>query len=188
MPGSNDVERDDERPQQAGDDPGRSIIIPGEEDPDQVRKERDEYLAAAQRARADYLNLQRRMEAQFADVRRDAIAGMALEVLAVLDDLERAIDHAEENGESEGLLDGLALVRDKFLATLERYGIKRVEAMGAPFDHTYHDAIAESPTDEVEPGTVVAVAQTGYVIGDKLLRPARVVVARSVEDASTQEN
>ena len=146
----------DERDEGEGNerDEGGSIIIPGEgeEDLERVRKERDEYLAAAQRARADYVNLQRRMESQFADARRDALSRMALDVLAVLDDLERAIEHAGEGWDSDAVLHGLGLVRDKFFATLERYGIKRIEAMGESFDHNYHDAIAESPTDEVEPG------------------------------------
>ncbi len=158
---------------------GPSIIIPGEGNIDAIRRERDEYLETARRARADYLNLQRRMEQQFADCRRDALAQMALDVLAVLDDLERAIDHVKDQRESPALVDGLNLVRDKFVATLERYEIRRVEALGEPFDHNYHDAVAEQPTAEAEPGTVVAVVQTGYIMGEKLLRPARVVVARA---------
>ncbi|MHC4712618.1 MAG: nucleotide exchange factor GrpE [Planctomycetota bacterium] len=161
---------------------GPSIIIPGEGNIDAIRKQRDEYLETARRARADYVNLQRRMEQQFADCRRDALAQMALDVLVVLDDLERAIDHVKEQRESAALADGLNLVRDKFLATLDRYEIKRIEALGEPFDHNYHDAVAEQPTGEAEPGTVVAVVRTGYIMGGKLLRPARVVVARATEE------
>lgn len=180
------------------------IIIPGgagtPEDLDTLRRERDEYLTAAQRARADYVNLERRMNSQFAAARDDAQARLALEVLSVLDDLERALEHAGEGGEGgegsrggrgedyAGLVQGVALVRDKFVAVLERFGIKRIEALGRPFDHNYHAAVAQQPTDEAEAGTVVAVAQMGYCMGEKLLRAARVVVAGPVEGKEADED
>jgi len=148
-----------------------------------VRKERDEYLEMAKRARADYLNLQRRMESQFAAARADAQGRLARDVVSVLDDLERAIAHAEEATDAESLLSGLRQVREKFLATLGRYEITPIEAEGRPFDHNYHHAIAEQPTDEAEPGTVVGVAEKGYMYGDRLLRPAQVVVACPKNDS-----
>jgi molecular chaperone GrpE len=176
------------------------IIIPGDdvrgddhaetaeggETIDSLRKERDEYLEAARRARADYKNLQRRMETGFANTRRDALSGLALDMLGVLDDVERAIEHAEGSDSDEGLLEGVRLVRDKFVSTLSRYGVTKIDALGEAFDHNYHDAIARQPAGEAAPGTVVAVAQTGYMMGEKLLRPARVVVAAG-EDAAGED-
>ncbi len=163
------------------------VDVPGEkrvdtsEDIARIEKERDDYLDMARRARADYVNLQRRMETQFAAARDDARAEMALDMLMILDDIERALEHGREGNDYEGLMDGIALVREKFLATLGRFDIKPIDPLGKPFDHNFHHAIAEQPTDEAEPGTVVAVAQKGYTFGNRLLRPASVVVARPVE-------
>jgi len=159
------------------------IIVPGGDvdDIEILRRERDEYLEAARRARADYVNLQRRMDSQFSAARQDARASMALDVLTILDDLERALEHGRQGEDYDGLLEGVALVRDKFVSMLDRYEIKRIDALGESFDHNFHDAIAEQPTDQADPGTVVAVAMTGYMIGGRLLRPARVVVARPLD-------
>ncbi|MCD6405685.1 MAG: nucleotide exchange factor GrpE [Planctomycetes bacterium] len=151
------------------------------EDIARIEKARDDYLDMARRARADYVNLQRRMETQFAAARYDARAKMALDMLAILDDVERALEHGRESDDYEGLMEGIALVREKFLAALARFDIKPIDSQGQPFDHNFHNAIAEQATDEAEPGTIVAVAQKGYTFGNRLLRPASVVVARPAE-------
>lgn len=170
------------------DDRERRIIVPGEDDADieTLRRQRDEYLETARRARADYVNLQRRMQVLFGEAGEAARTEFALDMLGILDDLERALEHGRE-GEGGGLVEGVALVRDKFLATLERYGIRPVDALGELFDHNVHDAVAEQPTDEAPPGTVVGVAQKGYMMGEKLLRPAHVVVARAAETGNEEE-
>jgi len=179
----------EEKTADAGSGDGETrIIVPGEEDADieTLRRQRDEYLEAARRARADYVNLQRRMQAEFSEAREAARSEFALDMLNILDDLERALEHGRE-GPDSGLVEGVALVREKFLATLERYGIKPVDALGKPFDHNLHEALAEQPTEEAPPGTVVGVAQKGYMMGEKLLRPARVVVAKPAEAENPQE-
>ena len=147
-----------------------------------LRSERDEYLQAAQRARADYLNLQRRVRTEIEAARENERAAFALAMLDILDDLERALEHAREAGESGGLVDGVALVREKFLKTLERYEIRPIKAEGEHFDPNFHDAIARQPTTQAPEGTVLAVVQKGYTMAGKLLRPARVVVAVEPED------
>lgn len=183
-----EVLKDEKAKKGEPDDRERRIIIPGEDDLDieTLRRERDEYLENAQRARADYVNLQRRMQALFGEAGEAARTEFALDMLGILDDLERALEHGRE-GQDSGLVEGVVLVRDKFLAALERYRIRPVGALGEPFDHNVHDAVAEQPTDEAPPGTVVGVAQKGYMMGEKLLRPARVVVARATENADAQE-
>lgn len=153
------------------------ILLP--DDISKIESERDEYLEMARRARADYNNLQRRTETQLAAARSDARAEMALDMLTILDDLERALDHAGEGQDYNGLVDGIGLVRDKFLAVLARYRIAPIDATGAPFDHNYHHAMAEMETEDAEPGTVIAVTQKGYTLADRLLRPSQVIVARA---------
>lgn len=188
-PESDDEALEDETSGGDRDEDAPRIIIPGEGpgDLETLRRERDEYLETARRARADYMNLQRRMQTHYDEAREAARTEFSLDMLAILDDLERALEHAEESGEGGGLGEGVALVRDKFLAALERYGIRPVDAMGEPFDHNLHDAVAEQPTDRAEPGTVVAVVQKGYLMGDKLLRPARVVVAKPSETGTAEQ-
>lgn len=152
-----------------------------------LTRERDEYLSLAQRARADYENLRRRMASEHSVARDSARNEFALDVIGVLDDLELAIAHARDNREATGLLEGMEIVRQKFVAVLSRYGITPIEALGARFDHDYHDAMAEQPAGDVEAGTVLAEVQKGYMVGDRLLRPARVVVARALSpDGGTE--
>ncbi len=148
----------------------------------EVEKERDEYLDLARRARADYMNLQRRMESQGRAIRDAAQYEFAKDVIVVLDDIENAMKHTREGQDCSAILEGLELVKRKFVAVLAKYGIEPMESEGAPFDHNLHHAIAEHPTDDAAPGTVFAVAQRGYTAGGKLLRPAHVIVTRRASE------
>jgi molecular chaperone GrpE len=151
-----------------------------------LEKERDEYLELARRSRADYMNLQRRLDAQRAAIRSEVQQRFALDMIAVLDDLDRALEHASEIKEAEALVKGIMLVRQNFLAALARHGITPIKAMGAAFDPNLHHAIAEQPSDDVPTGTIVTVVQTGFTAEGKLLRPAQVVVARAFEEGSRE--
>jgi molecular chaperone GrpE len=99
------------------------------------------------------------------------------ELLEVLDNLDRAI--AAGVSVDDPLLKGVQLVRDQFLAKLQAFGVKRVEALGQPFDAERHEAISTAPVaDPAQDGIIVAVVREGYVIGDEMLRPASVVVGQ----------
>jgi len=166
----------------------KAAPAPTREDVEKLTRERDEYLDLARRARADYQNLQKRVDAQIASIRREAQQRFALDMIHILDDLERALKHAGESHDAHALSKGLELVRENFLTTLADYGITPIDAQGAKFDHEFHHAIAEQPTDAAPPGTIVAVAQTGYLADGKLLRPAQVVVAKSFEENRAAES
>jgi molecular chaperone GrpE len=157
---------------------------PSAEDFARAQRERDEFLDLARRARADYQNLHKRMEAQSAAVRKEAQQRVALDMIAILDDLERALEHIKQGQDARSVMRGVELVRENFLAALAGYGITPIEAMGAKFDHNLHHAIAEEPSDAAPAGTVVAVAQSGYMADGKLLRPAQVVVAAGGSDSA----
>jgi molecular chaperone GrpE len=113
------------------------------------------------------------------DVERGRRAIVA-DLLEVLDNLDRAIGAARDSDvKADSLLRGVELVRDQFLAKLEALGVRRVDALGQPFDATSHEAVSMAPvTDETQDGRVVAVTREGYAVGDELLRPASVVVGR----------
>ncbi len=103
-----------------------------------------------------------------------------VDLIGVLDDLERALEAARRERDGSALLAGVELVARNFVAALARHGVTRVEALGEPFDPSIHDGVSMVPaSDASQHGKVVAVLRAGYRIGDELLRPASVVIARS---------
>jgi molecular chaperone GrpE len=145
-----------------------------------AESKRDEYLELARRAQADFENYRKRMaaEVQAAGVRGKA--GVARDVVPVLDDLERALEAAglDPEGDSEdGLAHGVLLVFRGLRETLKRYGVEAVDPKGERFDPNRHEALSAMPVEGVEPGVVVEVMQKGYVMDEQLIRPARVVVS-----------
>ena len=136
------------------------------------------------RALAETENLRRRSAREKEDASKYAIANFARDMLNVSDNMRRTIEAAPE-GAGDGddalasLLQGVEMTERELLANLERHGIKLVEPLGEKFDHNLHQAMFEVPDAEKQPGTVVQVIQAGYVIGDRLLRPAMVGVSKA---------
>jgi molecular chaperone GrpE len=159
----------------------------GEELP-AVTAQRDELLARLQRVSADYLNYQQRIQREIAEAREFANTGLIKDLLAVLDDMERALEVAQENHDADDpLLAGMRLVYDKALEVLGRYGLTRVEAQGKPFDPSCHEAISQQPSDEHETPTVLHELQRGYELKGRVIRPARVVVSAPAEPTEGEE-
>jgi molecular chaperone GrpE len=140
-------------------------------------RERDEYLALAQRTQADFENYRRRMARENAAAGDRGVAKVAKELLPALDHLELAVKAAEE-GHPE-VVKGFAMVRDELDAALGRVGIEGFAPEGEAFDPNEHEAMAQAPApDGAESGTVIQVYQRGYRLNGTVLRPARVVVAQ----------
>jgi molecular chaperone GrpE len=132
------------------------------------------------RAVADLENRQKRAKRELEDARTDSKIKVLKEMLPVVDNLERAIEHAQgPSPEPNAILDGVRLVLRQFQHAFERLEVSPVEAEGQPFDPNVHEAISQMESDDKPPGTVVSVLQKGYRIGDRLLRPAMVVVAKA---------
>ena len=136
------------------------------------------------RALAETENTRRRARREVEDTAKYAVANLAKDFLAAPDNLRRALDNIPADGrQSDELLDKLAagveLVEREMHAILERHGIKRIDPLGQPFDHNFHQALFEVPTVDQPAGTVVQVLAPGYVIHDRLLRPAMVGVAKT---------
>jgi len=142
-----------------------------------AEKARDEYLDLAQRTRADFENYQKRVQRDQAQERRYAQAPLAGDILTALDNLERATAAAQQAGEKGPLVQGVALVQQQLLDILRRHGVTRIEAQGQPFDPNRHQAVMQQPSREHPPSTVVQVLEPGYMIHDRVLRPARVAVS-----------
>ena len=131
------------------------------------------------RALAEVENTRRRAERRVADAREYGISDFATELLSVVDSLQRAVASAEDRTPADAaLLDGVRATHRQLLATLGRFGVKRIEALGASFDPNLHEAMAEVEDDSSPPRSVVSVLEDGYMIHDRLLRAARVAVAK----------
>ncbi|MEI9941414.1 MAG: nucleotide exchange factor GrpE [Pseudomonadota bacterium] len=138
-------------------------------------KLRDQLLRTA----ADFDNFRKRSRRELADMEKRAREDLIKDLLPVFDNLERATAHAETATDVKALADGIGLVKKQFLDTLSKIGIERIKAHGAAFDPAFHEAVQQFETDEHPPGTVIHEVQAGYVQGDKLVRPAIVVVAKA---------
>jgi molecular chaperone GrpE len=136
----------------------------------------DEYKDGWQRSVADFQNYRKRVEAERAEMYQSAAGNIIKRYLPILDDLERALQQARPEGLAWA--DGIELIYRKLQSILESEGIKRIEAEGQMFDPNFHEAIGEEHADGAQSGQVVAVVRNGYMLGDKVLRPAMVRVAR----------
>jgi molecular chaperone GrpE len=152
--------------------------------------ERDEYLALAQRTRADLDNYRKRVTRDAAAAEARATGRVVRELLPAIDNLSRALAaataHASTTDESTTLAAGMRLVQSELLSALTRVGVESYAPLGEPFDPTFHEAIAQHYVPGAEPGTVVEVYQSGYRLDSSVIRPARVVVAGEVPAGEPQ--
>lgn len=140
--------------------------------------EKEEYLDGWQRTQADFANYKKRVERDRQQVQQNATANVVRRYLEILDDLERALANQPQDGEGAVWADGIDLVYRKWLNALEVNDVKPMEVDDQLFDPELHEAISHEESDEHESGEVIEVVQTGYFIGDRVLRPARVRVAQ----------
>lgn len=143
----------------------------------EVRDLKDQVL----RGYAEMDNIRKRAERERLDTQKYAVSKFARDMLSVADNLERALAAVPTDTSDpvlKGLLDGVTVTERGLVGVLERYGIKRIPAEGAPFDPHLHQAVMEHQDPSVPSGTIVRVFEAGYMIGDRVLRPASVVVAK----------
>jgi len=135
-----------------------------------------EYKDGWMRSQADFQNYRKRIERDnemtYASMKGDIIK----KVLPVLDDLERALQNRPSN--SGAWVSGIELIQKKLLSILEAEGVQRIEAVGVAFDPNFHEAISHEPIVGVQSGHVIAVVQNGYMLGERVIRPALVRVAQ----------
>ncbi|MDN3645426.1 nucleotide exchange factor GrpE [Pontixanthobacter aestiaquae] len=133
-------------------------------------------------ARAETQNVRRRMEKDIADARAYAATGFARDILSVSDNLSRAIDSVpqelRDDDKFKGLVAGIEATQRELDKVFGQHGITRIPALGLPLDPNQHQAMMEVPSDKDEPGTIVQEMQSGFMIKDRLLRPAMVGVAK----------
>ena len=148
-------------------------------------REASEYFDKWLRLRAEFENFKKRMQKEKADLLKFENEGLLRALLPVLDNLNRAIEHGKKANENSPLLDGVEMVQKEFLTTLERFGVKPVQAVGEVFDPEKHEAISQEE-NEVESNRVISAVQNGYFYHDRLLRPARVIVSKGKADPTKE--
>ncbi len=142
-----------------------------------ARAQAEENLEGWQRALADYSNLKRRVEQERKEMHHAAVANVIKPFLDVLDDLDRALKMRTENGVDDNWAAGIENIYRKLLSTLEVQGVKVMEADGQMFDPVFHEAISHEKDEKYESGQIIEVVKPGYMIGERVLRPALVRVA-----------
>jgi molecular chaperone GrpE len=136
------------------------------------------------RALAEMENLRRRTDREVADAKTYGVTSFARDMLGVADNLRRALDHlpaaARESADAatKSLIEGVEVTERDFLSRLTRHGVKKLEPLGERFDPNLHEALFEVPDESVPAGTVAQVVESGYTIGDRVLRPAKVGVSK----------
>lgn len=135
------------------------------------------------RASADFENYKKRVDREKAELMRYGNEELVKELVPVLDNLERALEHASGEVAQEGLIEGVQMTVTQFLQILQRFGVTPISAVGESFDPTRHEAVMELATEDCEAGHVVSEMEKGYLLNDRLLRPAKVVVAKPQGDA-----
>jgi molecular chaperone GrpE len=128
---------------------------------------------------AEFENFKKLKAREKQDVLRFGNETLIKEMLPVIDNLERAIEHAGKSEETKSITEGIALTLNGFLKVLEKFDVTRVEALGRTFDPNLHEAVYQEEKDGVEPGTIVGEFQKGYLMDGRLLRPSMVSVAKT---------
>jgi molecular chaperone GrpE len=142
----------------------------------QLRAELEQMRDRLLRAQAEQENLRRRMQRELQDERKFAHQPLLLDLLPVLDNMQRAVEAAELNPDATGLLEGFKMLRQLLLTTLEKYNCRPVPALGVMFDPTLHQALSQVPSQEPR-GKITQVNQAGYQLHDRVIRPAQVIVS-----------
>lgn len=168
-----------ERTDEPSERPEPAVEVPAHDaEVARLKEERDLLETKLQRTLADTANMRRRQKQELDDGRRRVIEGLTQELLPVLDSFNLALQTFDASGgDGKALVDGIRLVRTLLSGVLERHGLQEIPAVGLPFDPARHEAVSLEPSTDVPAGNVIRVLQTGYSLGDRVVRHSRVVVA-----------
>ena len=185
-------------PEGSAPDTAKAGEAPASEAPDSVeaiaslRLENAELKDKLLRTLAEMENLRRRTEREVAEAKAFGVTSFARDMLIVADNLRRALasvaeaQHEQANSPCKALAEGIEVTQRDFLSRLDKYGVRKIDPLGAKFDPNLHEALFEVPSETVPNGTVVEIVEDGYAIGDRVLRPAKVGVARGGPKAANE--
>lgn len=167
------------------------INTEGKVENDELKNLRDQFDAEKDRLlrlSAEFENYKKRKQREIDEFKKFANETIFRQMLPVVDNLERAIASAETNSDEGALLEGVKMIHKDILRMLEMFSVKVVKTGNEPFDPNFHQAVTRHETDEFPENTVTAVLQNGYLLHDRLIRPAMVVVSKRTENEKTIEN
>lgn len=170
------VEQEELTQEETAEDPLQAALT-------EAANNKDLYL----RALADLENYRKRAQREKEDAIRFANDNILRNIIPVLDNLERAIEHARMSDDQGSLLEGVEMTLGQFHKVLETSGVTPVEALGQPFDPNFHQAMGQIPTADQPPNTVIQELQKGYLLNNRLLRPSMVMVAMALPEATDNE-
>ncbi len=161
-----------------------------ESEPSRTRAELEQTRDQLLRLRADFENFRRRAQRERDEAYQFGHENLARDLLPILDDFERALEHARrpEGPDVSALAEGVELVLREILAIFSKHGVDEIQALGKGFDPAVHEALAQTEASGVEPNTIVQVAQKGYQLRERLLRPARVIIAKAAGGCGASSN
>jgi molecular chaperone GrpE len=172
-----------------------SLTAPEQADPvAEAKREAADFKDKLLRTLAEMENLRKRTEREVFDARLYGIASFARDVLAVADNMHRALEaigpelRESADAKVKALIEGVELTERELLKTLEKNGVKKFSPQGEKFDPNVHQAMYEVPTSDLPPGQVADVIQAGYMIGERVLRPALVAVSKGAQKTSANDN
>ncbi len=148
-----------------------------------LKKEVSEYKDRLLRKAAEFENYKKRLEADFLNAVKYANEKLFIEILPIVDDLERSLSSGMEKADFNSFYQGIKMIYTKLMKVLEAHGVKPFESIGKQFDVYYHDALLRIPRDDVPPDTVIEEVERGYMYYDKVLRHAKVIVSSAVESS-----
>ncbi len=160
-----------------------------EKEPDIAKKEAKENYNKLLRIAAEFENFKKRTSREMSEIRKYTNEKILLDMLTVVDNLERAVNVAPKNKEKEnGLLAGVELTLKEIFRIFEKYDVKPIEAVAKPFDPIFHQAMLKEERDDYPENTVISEFQKGYMICDRLLRPSMVVVSEKKKTEEEEKN
>jgi molecular chaperone GrpE len=153
---------------------------------EELQKQVNQYKDMLLRKAAEFDNFKRRIENETSNIVRFATESLIDDLLPVLDDFERSLKHSKESKESDALLKGVELIYLKLVKVLEGRGVKTFETVGKEFSVDFHDALMQMPRKDLLPHTVIEEVEKGYMLNDKVIRHAKVVVSSSLPEEQNE--
>lgn len=169
------------------DDVQAAESAPTEDAVELAHRERDEYHERWVRSQAELENFRKRAQREMEEMRRYQALPVVRDLLPGLDNLERAVSAAATSSSVEDLVAGIRMVQQQFEAAFADHGAKPIPAAGEPFDPNLHEAIQQMPSNEHPPMTVIQELEKGYAIGDRVIRPSKVIVSVAGPDPGAQD-
>jgi molecular chaperone GrpE len=153
---------------------------------EELQKQVDQYKDMLLRKAAEFDNYKRRIENETTNIVRFATESLIDDLLPVLDDFERSLKHSKESKESDALVKGVELIYLKLVKVLEGRGVKAFETVGKEFSVEYHDALMQMPKKDLPPHIVIEEVEKGYMLNDKVIRHAKVVVSSAPPEEQSE--